>query len=118
MATSVDLAKDVLLELRQIEANADPSASDYADIKRRYYQKLEMLLDEDYADWDAESIPDAAMPGLIRVMAHEVAQMYGVDRRTLIEADGRTTIEDKGLALLRRYMRFRPSFEPTRIDYF
>jgi hypothetical protein len=38
MATSVDLAKDVLLELRQIEANADPSASDYADIKRRYYQ--------------------------------------------------------------------------------
>lgn len=123
MATETDLATQVMQELLLIDANETPSAEDAAVIIARYHQRLLMLTDEDYSDWMAGSstaddvIPDAAMPGLIRVMAFEVAPMFGKGRERLIEANG-DTWEMRGLAMLRRVMRKKPSYEPVRADYF
>lgn len=117
MATINDLAKQVMIELGRLSSGEDPSAEELADIRTRYEQRLVMLADDNYADWDASDIPAVAMPGLVRVIAYEVAPMFGVARQTLVEANG-DTWEDRGLAMLRRYMRQKPSYEPTPMDYF
>ena len=60
MATQQDLATQVMEELALTPAGQPASAIDYASIVQRYGQKLLYLLDEDYADWDQNAIPDAA----------------------------------------------------------
>jgi hypothetical protein len=123
MATEEDLASQVLAELHLLDANDTPSAEDQLAIITRYHQRLLQLADDDYADWMAaastsdDGIPDVAMPGLIRVMAWECAAMFQISKIRLVDPDG-LTWENKGLALLRRYMRKKPSYEPVRADYF
>lgn len=123
MATQQDLATQVMGELQLLPAGQVASAADYDTISTRYLQKMLYLQDEDYADWDTsassstELIPDAAMPGLIRVMAWEIAPQYNVPRSSLVDPKGQT-YEDVGLSLLRRYMRMKPSYESIRAEYF
>lgn len=117
MATETDLAKAVMLELSVLPAGTDPSAEEGQDITTRYVQRLEMLLDEDYADWSANSIPTAAMPGLVRVIAYECGPMFGVARTSMHDSDGRSW-EENGLMMLRRYMRKKPTYETVKADYF
>lgn len=117
MATSTDLGTQVLQELGIIGAVDTVSAEDAALISTRYQQRLVGLVDDNYADWDADSIPDQAMPGLVRVIAYEVGPAFGAERATLMEKSGETW-EDRGLAMLRRYMRKKASYEATPADYF
>jgi len=117
MATQQDLIKQAMQDLGVLGNNEDPSAEDFATAGDRYTQRLEMLVDDNYADWDADSIPDAAMPGIRRVIAYEIAPMFGVLKSDLVEPDGKT-LEEKGLSLLRRYMRKKASYEETFVDWF
>ena len=117
MATVTDLVTRVMIELGKLASGETPSAEELTDVTARYEDRFEMLTDDNYADWDVETIPSAAMPGLIRVVAYECAPMFGVNRKTLVEANG-DTWEDRGLAMLRRYMRMKPSYESTPADYF
>ncbi len=116
MATETDLALAVMQELAVIPNGSLPTAQDYADIKLRYERRLVMLQDEDFADWDANNIPDAAMPGLTRLMAYEVAPLFSVPRAQLMESG--MSWEEKGMMMLRRYMRKKPTYEAVMADYF
>lgn len=123
MATETDLATQVMRELAVLPSGETPSDEEKDDILTRYYQRLAMLADENCADWPQGSttsddvIPAAAMPGLVQVIAYECANMFGVDKKTLVDVNGRTW-EDLGLIALRRYMRNKPSYEPVRAEYF
>lgn len=117
MATETDLVTQVMQELGINGATDTPSAEDTDLIKTRYEQRLISLVDDNYADWDADSIPDQAMPGLVRVIAYEVGPSFGAERSTLMEGPGESW-EDRGLAMLRRYMRKKASYEATPADYF
>lgn len=117
MPTKLELSRQAMLEIGVTAPDENLSAQDFADVGARYEQRLVMLQEDNYADFEADDIPDAAMPGLIRIVAYEIAPMFGVNRKTLVEANG-DTWEDRGLAMLRRYMRQKPDYEATRVDYF
>lgn len=123
MATENDLATQVMRELGVLPSGETPSDEEASDVLTRYYQRLVMLKDEDYANWDqgasttAEVIPAAAMPGLTMIVAYMCAPMFGVDKTTLVDSAG-TNWDDLGLIALRRYMRSKPTYEPTVAEYF
>lgn len=123
MASETELATQVMRELGLVASEEVPTAAEASDILTRYYQQLLMLADEDYADWvqgpnvAADSIPAAAMPGTVQIIAYECAPMFGVAKSQLVDAQGRTWRE-LGEIALRRYMRKKPSYEPVIADYF
>lgn len=117
MATQTDMATQVLQDLFVLDGTETADASDAATVVTKYTQRLVMLAEDNYADWDADSIPDAAMPGLVRVIAYECAPVFGKDRNKLVEPNG-DTWEDRGLAMLRRYMRQKATYEPVPALYF
>jgi hypothetical protein len=105
-----DLAVEVLIELNVIEGEEEPSAADEQLVIDRYRSRLVTLVDDDYADWSANTIPDAAMPGLRLVIAYECARAFG----RVPDA----SLEDEGLTKLARLMRRKATYEPVRPDYF
>lgn len=108
--TEQDLATEVLIELNVIDGEEQPSAADKQLVIDRYRSRLETLVDEDYADWQSNSIPEAAMPGLRLVIAFECARAFG----RVPDA----SLEDEGLTKLARLMRKKATYEPIRPDYF
>ena len=110
MATEQDLAADVLRELGILDATEEPSAEDKQLVVARYRQRLGRLVDENYADWSANAIPDDAMTGLRLVIAYDCARPFGIAPDP--------AIEDEGLTALARYMRKKATYEPVRPDYF
>lgn len=123
MASENDLATQVMRELGLLPSGETPTAEEGADVIARYQQRLLMLTDEDYADWTAgttttdDVIPDAAMPGLVQCIAYEVAPMFGVERRTLVDEKGMSW-KAQGEVALRRFMRKKPSYERVVTEYF
>lgn len=123
MATENDLARQSMQELGVLPSGETPTDEEASDVLTRYYQKLVMLKDENYADWDqgadatADVIPTAAMPGIIKIVAYECAAMFGIEKTSLVDSNG-TNWDDLGLIALRRYMRNKPSYEPTIAEYF
>src|SRR5437868_5167565 len=110
MATEQDLVVDVLRELGVLSGSEQPPAEDADLVKTRYRQRLPRLVDENYADWSVNSIPDDAMPGLRLVIAFDCARPFG------LAAD--PIIENQGLTELARLMRKKATYEPVRPDYF
>lgn len=108
--TEHDLAVEVLVELNVTEGEEEPSAADEQLVIERYQERLITLVDEDYADWSSNVIPDAAMPGLRLVVAYECARAFG----RVPDA----SLEDEGLTKLARLMRKKATYEPVRPDYF
>lgn len=123
MATEIELTAQVMQELGVLPSGETPTAEEGADIVTRYHQRLLMLADEDYADWtagattSADVIPDAAMPGLVQCIAYDVAPMFGVEKKTLVDDQGMSW-KTQGEAALRRYMRKKPSYERVYTEYF
>lgn len=110
MATEHDMAVEVLRELGVIDGIEEPSTEDEQFVIGRYRQRLQQLVDDDYADWAAANIPDVAMPGLRLVVAYDCARSFGRVADTSIEAEG--------LTKLSRLMRKKATYEPVRPDYF
>lgn len=110
MATTTDLATEVLQELHVLDGEETASASDAAKVKTKYAQKLPTLITEGYADWEEAFIPAGAMIGLVKVMAYECRKAFGkqYEREMYIE----------GLADLREYLRLHPTYEPVIATYF
>lgn len=123
MATENDLVSQVMSELGLLASEQAPTAAEASDILTRYYQRLLMLTDEDYADWMAgattvdDVIPDAAMPGLVQCIAYECAAMFGVERKSLVDDQGKSW-KTLGEIALRRYMRKKPTGERVMAEYF
>lgn len=110
MATTTDLATEVLQELYVLDGTDTASAADAAKVIAKYTQKLPTLITEGYADWDTAVIPDAALIGLTKVMAYECRKVFGKQYER--------EMYQEGLSDLREYLRLHPTYEPVRTIYF
>jgi hypothetical protein len=108
--TSKDLAVRVLQELEVIDSHAEPTAQDEADVIRVYRERLAQLAEENEAYWHYDRIPEAAMQGLVMVVKFACAPMF--QRQLPVEVDQR------GVYLLRKHSRIRPTRESVVGSYF
>lgn len=107
--TISDLVREVLQELRVI-GDETPSPGDAKLVRERYLSRLETLTKDEYTDWEAEVIPEGAMPGLRRVIAYECATAFA---KAIPQ-----TLEVEGLHKLRLYMRLKSTHRRVRAEYF
>lgn len=115
--TIQDLVQEVLHELKIIAAEETAPASYAKIVEARYRERLPTLTKDEYADWDADAIPDEAMPGLRLVIANECATPFG-RKGTLIPTPPFRSPEHEGLHKLRLYMRIKPTYRPVRAAYY
>jgi hypothetical protein len=117
MATIAKLEKAVLQDLRMLAAEETPPAYLAAIVRERYLDRLPTLTKDDYADWEAEVIPDEALPGLRLVIAHECARPFGKSS-SLIPTPPFRSLEEEGLHKLALYMRIKTTYRPVKATYF
>lgn len=107
--------RDVLLELRMVDAAEAPEAEDAATIGEKTQQKFEELYEDGLLPFDIEGeIPARYMIPLVYVVARECAGSYPVGDRAM-------ELESKGIDGLARLWKMRDKFaagEPATAEYF
>lgn len=78
MATIQELIRDVALELRLQGAGQPVDENDALEIDRRYRVRHAELLRSFTVDWDIdETVPDAALDGMVLLVANRAATRFG-----------------------------------------
>jgi len=107
--------RDVLLELRVVDAVEAPEAEDAATIGEKTNQKFEELYDEGLLPFDIDGeIPGRYMIPLVYVVARECMGSYPVGDRA-------AELEAKGIDGMARLWKLREKFgagEPATAEYF
>ena len=108
--TRADLAKRALQKLSIVDALEEPSAEDGAYVRSVYDDKLEELRDEGLVYWDANAVPEAVVPALVKIVAAEIGPAFGLP----FDA----ALHDAGLQQLERHMARAASGEQAEVLYY
>lgn len=112
MATQADLAKRVLRRLHVLEGGETPSAEDDAaadDAIADVYAELE---ENGLAYFELSDIPTAVMPGLIRMVASELAPEFGAESQLTM------AYRDIGERMIRRVVSKQTDHQVIPQTYF
>jgi len=117
--TKSDLATEVLRLLGLLDANESPATADEDFITAAYDDKYEELRLNERVYWSKGSIPEAVFRSVARIVAEDVAPVYGVQAQPEFDEGGRqVSMGTKGLFDLKRVMARETSNVPTKAVYF
>lgn len=104
--TSVDLAREVLKELRILAPDETPSAADQNDVTARYRDTVAELEHIGILAIDPEAIPDQYFRPLVGIVAARSAGIFGREYMT----------EESAMAALRRVTQLPYSGGPLELS--
>jgi len=117
--TKSDLATEVMRLLGLLDANESPSSNDSTLIENAYDDKWEELRLHERVYWDKGSIPNEVFRAMARIVAEDVAPIFGVQAQPEFDEGGRpVSMGTKGLFDLKRVMAREASGVPTKTAFF
>jgi len=112
--TKIELAAAVLRKMGIVDANSSPSSVDTAYVVSEYADLLAELVDDGYAYWPENAIPQAVFQHVVRLLVNETGPAFGV-QSTLEDREARKQLLKKPII---KHCRRRHSGLPVRATYF